>query len=251
MSQDKLLHANQDKIQTDQGMVTIRVIGLIIIFLLFATCLLATDLHVLEDRVAQNPSDVTSLYNLGVAAFKAGDLEKARASFSTLKPFCSTKKITPERSAEVFYNAGNTEFKLNDYPAALESFEAVLTYDPDNQKAREKRDYIKKLLEQQKQQQQEKQQDKQDQKDPGQDKQKQDKDQNKDQNKDQDKTGDQQGTSDQKDQEKAGEKTGEPPVSESQKQLLELADKLDKQAQEQIIRQQAGMRARVRGQHEW
>lgn len=205
------------------------------------------DLQVLQDRVARNPSDPLALYNLGTAAFKAGDFKKAGACFSTLKPFCADKKISSNQSVQVYYNAGNTEFQLKDYQAALDSFEAVLTYDPAHQKAREKRDYIKQLLEQKKQDKQKQDQQKQDQKDSG-DKQDQQQDQKKqEQSKQQDGQGDKQEQQNQ--QEQVPQKTDQ--QGDRQKELLALAEKLDNQAQEQLIRQQVGMRARGGGQHEW
>lgn len=205
-----------------------RVSGIFVLIVSMSCLAAEPDLQVLQDRLARDPSNPLALYNLGTAAFKAGDFKKAEACFSTLKPFCADKKISAEQSVQVYYNAGNTEFQLKDYQAALASFERVLTYDSNHQKAREKRDYIKQLLEQQKQDQKNQDQQKQDQKDSGdkQDKQEQQK----------------QGQSKQQDQSPQGDR---------QKELLTLAEKLDNQAQEQLIRQQAGMRARGGGQHEW
>ena len=257
------------------------------LFFVVSSSLSAVDLSTLEDRVAQHPSDARALYNLGVGAFKAGDLKKAEASFSTLKSWCAEKKITKKQCVDIFYNAGNTEYKLNDYQGALASFESVLTYDPVHENAREKRDFIKQLLEQKKQEQQDKQdkkednkeqekQDKkeqqdqqkqQDQKDQNNKKdgeQKQEK-QNQDQNKQQDKQQDKQdGKRDQQDKQgkqaaeqsaqessqESGGKEKKEPLTARQQQLVELAERLDNQAQEQIVRQQAGMRARG-GQHDW
>lgn len=247
-----------------------------IFFLCFCVSsgLRATELSTLENRAACHPSDASALYNLGVGAFRAGDLNKAQAAFSTLKLWCAEKKIPKERCIEIFYNAGNTEYKLNNYQDALASFESVLAYDPAHENARQKRDFIKQLLEQKKQEQQQK-QDQQNQQDQKKNEQNQDKqDQNKqDQQQDQKQQQDQQkqeqqkqneqdqkqkqeqqGQQDQQKQEQAGRQHAEEdkkePLTEKQKKLVELAERLDNQAQEQIVRQQAGMRTRG-GQHEW
>src|SRR3989339_385835 len=115
------------------------------------------DIARLEARVARNPDDYISLFNVGVAAFKEGNLEKAGASFSCLKPVALRGDLGDEKAKQLFYNAGNTEMKRHLYKDAYESFDAVLRYDPANEKARQKRDLARKLLE--KQQQQEKQKD--------------------------------------------------------------------------------------------
>lgn len=238
----------------------------------------ASDLHKLEDQIARHPTDYKSLYNLGVASFKAGDFEKSQSCFSLLKQFCGEKIKTEDECVRIFYNAGNTEFKLKNYQDALTSFERVLNFQPTHEKARQKRDYIKRLLEQQ----QKEQSQQNEQADKNSDDDKNNKN-NRDQNK---KDGSSNG---EKDDNKKPENKAEHNESEKQsknnednhgrgnrssenadrknettqqsgecaeksseqQQLLALAERLDNQAQEQIIRQHTGMRTRTGGQHEW
>src|SRR3989339_100693 len=105
-----------------------------------------------ERRLVANPDDERALYNVGVLAFREGDIQKASDAFSCLKPRCENGHIECARAEHVFYNAGNAEMKLEKYAEAEKSFEAVLRYNPNNGHAREKRD-LARLLQQQKQQQ--------------------------------------------------------------------------------------------------
>jgi len=120
-----------------------------------------------EQHVASHPDDYRALYNAGVTAFKENKLERAQECFDFLKSQDFSKNQT--QGEQIFYNAGNTEVKLQKYEDALASFKKVLTFNPDHELARKKIEHIKALLEQQKQEEQENEQ--QDQKEKNKDKQ--------------------------------------------------------------------------------
>ncbi|MCL5436275.1 MAG: tetratricopeptide repeat protein [Candidatus Dependentiae bacterium] len=303
----------------------------ILLLLACAAPLHAAELRDLEQQVARNPADARALYRLGLAAFRANDFAKAHAAFTTLKGWCDEKRLPSDHCIRIFYNAGNTDYKRGEYREALADFEAVLARDPGHEKAREKRDFIKKLLEQEKQKQKndDKKKDRQDKekkqqeqnRDPKDDEskkeqqrgeqQKQEKkeqqgdqqgqknekqqqqggDSERDQEQESRKNGEQKGDEQQRDGEQRGQdqqrggegqetkkqeqqqpgaqgqenkakgKRGESveergeaekqPLTEQQRELLALAQNLDNRAHQQLVRQQAGMRARVGGQHEW
>lgn len=136
------------------------------LFVLYFFCSLtitatASDSTVYEQQVVEDPYNYRAVYNAGVAAFKENKLERAQSCFNLLKTYDYTQADLREHAVPIFYNAGNTEYQLQNYEDALKSFEKVLEYNPDHELARKKYEHIKKLLEQQKQQQeQEKKQDK-------------------------------------------------------------------------------------------
>jgi len=107
-----------------------------------------------EKRLVNNPDDERALYNVGVLAFREGDIQKAADAFSCLKPRCEKGHIDSVRAEQVFYNAGNAEMKLEKYAEAEKSFEAALRYNASNDRAREKRDLARLLQKQQQQQEQ-------------------------------------------------------------------------------------------------
>jgi tetratricopeptide (TPR) repeat protein len=118
-----------------------------------------------EQQVASNPSDYRALYNVGVTAFKENDLEKAQMAFDCLKPMCQENAWNDQNAEQLFYNAGNTEVKLQDYAHAVESFEQVLKHNPDNELAQKKLEFAKKMLEEENKQQEKQDQQDQDNKD--------------------------------------------------------------------------------------
>lgn len=101
----------------------------------------------LENRIVRHPNDYNSLYNLGVAAFREGDVKKAYDAFICLTEPAKMKMLSKNESVQLFYNAGNAAFKLEKLEQALHLFQEVLARDPGHENARKKRDFIKKLLE--------------------------------------------------------------------------------------------------------
>ncbi len=200
-----------------------------------------------KEAAEKNPDTPALQFNLGAAAYKAGEYDKAAPAFQkTLQ----SDKLEVQQLA--YYNLGNTQFRLGEktvgekpdetiksWQEALESYEAALKLNPEDADAKFNRDLVKKKLEelQKKQQQQKKDQQKQDeqkqedQKDQPQDGGEQQQDQqNKDPQKDQEKSGQQ------KDQQKPdpSDKEGDKPDPQQQ------AENKDKPGEKQDPKQAAG-----------
>ena len=165
-------------------------------------------------QLRREPESPERHFNLGSAAYQAGDLDKALEAFS--------KAVTspdPKLHAKAEYNLGNTLFKrgaelkekepkIQEWKNALQHYDQALTVEPKNADAKYNRELVAKLVaEQEKQQQEEKKKDdkKQDKKDK-QDKQEKDKKDAKDGEKKDQEKGDK---GDQKDEQKRDGKEGE------------------------------------------
>ena len=109
-------------------------------------------------------------FNLGSAAYQAGDLDQALVAFS--------KAVTspdPTLHAKAEYNLGNTLFKrgaelkekepkIQEWKNALQHYDQALKVEPKNSDAKYNRDLVAKMIEEQEKQQQQEQQKKDDQK---------------------------------------------------------------------------------------
>ena len=175
-------------------------------------------------------------FNLGSAAYQAGDLDQALVAFS--------KAVTspdPTLHAKAEYNLGNTLFKrgaelkekepkIQEWKNALQHYDQALKVEPENSDAKYNRDLVAKMIEAQEKQQQQEQQKKDDQKkdDKKQDKKdKQDKD--KKDSKDGEKKDQEKGNKgEQKDEQKEDGKDGE----ESQPESAEPKEKKEGELKE-------------------
>ena len=164
-------------------------------------------------------------FNLGSAAYQAGDLDQALVAFS--------KAVTspdPTLHAKAEYNLGNTLFKrgtelkekepkIQEWKNALQHYDQALKVEPKNSDAKYNRDLVAKMIEEQEKKQQQEQQKKDDQKkdDKKQDKKdKQDKD--KKDSKDGEKKDQEKGNKgEQKDEQKEDGKDGEEKDSKEEK----------------------------------
>ncbi len=145
-----------------------------------------------ESRLQKGASAAEIKFDAGAAAYKAGDFKKAAGYFAEAMTSAKQKIRT-----DATYNLANalvrtgeaakeSEAKLADWKNALQHYETVLKDSPKNDRARENRDIVRKLIEDlKKQQEQQKKNDKNKKKDQKENKEKQDKKDQKDQNKDQ------------------------------------------------------------------
>jgi len=131
-------------------------------------------------------------FNLGAAAYKAGDFAAAAAAFAR-----ALQSEQPARQQQSFYNLGNTQFRLGEaareqdpqqtmaaWQQALEAFDQAIALDAEDADAKWNRELVAKALEELQQQQQQQQQQDGEQRDQEQE-QNQGQDQNQDQNQEQ------------------------------------------------------------------
>ena len=118
-----------------------------------------------KQAAEKNPDAPVLQFNLGAAAYKAGEYEKAAPAFQkTLQ----TDELEVQQLA--YYNLGNTQFRLGQqtvqekpeetiktWQEALQSYEAALKLNPNDADAKYNRDLVKKKLEELQKQQQQKQ----------------------------------------------------------------------------------------------
>jgi Ca-activated chloride channel homolog len=106
-----------------------------------------------QKQLERNRSSAALNFNLGAAAFKKGDYDKALESFGKALP---TRETELRGKAE--YNLGNTlcqrgvaqqakDTKLKDLRGALEHYDEAVKIDPKNEDAKFNRDVVKKLIE--------------------------------------------------------------------------------------------------------
>ena len=110
----------------------------------------AGDVSSCEDVAVRRPRDLAALYNVGVAAWQAGRLAEARGAFSCAKLLAAEQQVDARHGEQLFYNAGNLEMKTGAYADAEKSFERVLSFNPSNEKAQQKRDLARRLKDEKK-----------------------------------------------------------------------------------------------------
>jgi len=127
-----------------------------------------------ETLLTQNPDEYELNYNAGKAAYQQEEYTAAAAYFSHA---VAQEDIPDQLAKQASFDLGNTYVKQKKWDDALQSYEQVLTYDPEHEQAQEMIEKIKQLLEAQEQQSEEQdqqgdQQQKEEQSQDGQDQQK-------------------------------------------------------------------------------
>lgn len=99
----------------------------------------------------QSRASVHDLYNEATQAAAQKDVAKSFELFQSAAEH--VHELSPQKRVELLYNLGNAAFALQKHEEALKAFEAVTECDSEHARAREKIEYLKKLLEQKKQEQ--------------------------------------------------------------------------------------------------
>lgn len=146
------------------------------------------------DAQLENPDELRLYYNIGAAAYGAGDYALAEQNFSQ-----AALSKDPELKHNALYNLANTRYRQGNMDQAVKDYETLLETFPDDSQALENLDFVKKKQEEEKTREEEQKksdQNKKDQdkKEPGED---QDKDQDKDKSDQEQKAQEDQGQTDQ------------------------------------------------------
>jgi Ca-activated chloride channel family protein len=191
-----------------------------------------------EQRIQKGSASPQVIFDAGAAAYKAGDYKKAAAYFSQAMTASNVKirEAATYNLANSLVRSGEaaqeSEAKLSDWKNSLQHYETVLKSEPGNIQAKENRDLVKKLIEDQKKHQDQKNDQKKDQKDD----QKKDK---KDQQKNDQSQGD--GKSDQqKNQDQKGSDKSQDSKDQTQKNQQNQNDPKGSQDKDQNSQDQKG-----------
>jgi Ca-activated chloride channel homolog len=79
-----------------------------------------------------HPKDLRYRYDRGCAAYQGGNLEEARAAFTSV----AMRATNEDMKYRALYNLGNTAYKKGDYGAARDSYAQALAVNPGDRDAR-------------------------------------------------------------------------------------------------------------------
>ena len=109
------------------------------------------------DAEIEEPSELKHAYNRSVSQFHQGEFAAAAQGFAK-----AAKSLDPKLSRDSMFNLGNSLVKKGELKEAETAYDQLLKKFPEDIPAKENRQFVRKLIEQQKQQQQQQQNNKDD-----------------------------------------------------------------------------------------
>ena len=97
-----------------------------------------------SDMLAEKSGDENLKFNLGSAFYKKGTFNAARSGFEDALTIEDSKT-----KSKVYYNLGNTLFKMNKPGESLEAFKRAIKLNPEDEDAKYNYEFVKSLIEEQ------------------------------------------------------------------------------------------------------
>ncbi len=106
------------------------------------------------DAQLENPDDLRLYYNIGAAAYAAGEYDLALSNFAQ-----AASSKDKELRHNALYNLANTRYRTGELEKAVDDYSKLLKEFPEDVQAKENLDFVKKKIEEQKKQQENQNQD--------------------------------------------------------------------------------------------
>ena len=97
-----------------------------------------------SDMLAEKSGDENLKFNLGSAFYKKGTFNAARSGFED-----ALRIEDSQTKSKVYYNLGNTLFKMNNPEESLEAFKRAIKLNPKDEDAKYNYEFVKSLIEEQ------------------------------------------------------------------------------------------------------
>ncbi len=196
-----------------------------------------------HDAEVQAPDSPILKYNMAAAEYKKKNYEEALKQNQA-----AMNQADAESQGRVYYNMGNTFFRMNKWQECIEAYKKALELNPNDQDAKYNLEYVRKMMKDQASKQNQNQQQQQQQQNQSQDQQQQNQDQQKqEQEQEQEQQEQQQQQQDQQQQEQQQEQQAEQQQASAEEMSKEDAERLLQALKENPENLQDARKMKARG----